>query len=78
MVRSAEELFAIEKMAAQSLGSNKITEALGVVVDNEAVVAEAPLGRGHGAAQHWVITWRGGWFVSLVFAILVSYLSNCQ
>ena len=30
MVRSAEELFAIEKKAAQSLGSKKITEALGV------------------------------------------------
>ena len=30
MVRSAEGLFAIERMAAQSLGSKKITEPLGV------------------------------------------------
>ena len=33
-------------------------------VDTETVVAEAPLGRRHVAAQRWATTRRGGWLVS--------------
>ena len=51
-------------MAAQGLGSKKITDAWSAAVDNEAVVAEASLG----AAQGWATTWCGSWFVSPVLA----------
>ena len=50
-------------------------------VDDEAVVAEAPLGGRDGVAQRWATTWQGGWCVCRVFrvfhAFVVSRLSNC-
>ena len=38
-------------------------DAWSVAVDNEAMVAEAPLDRRRDVAQHWTTTRRGGWFV---------------
>ena len=58
MVLSAQELSAIEKMATTGMGQAGLA-----AVDNEAVVAEAPLGGRDGVAQRWATTWRGGWFV---------------
>ena len=52
VVRSAEELFAIEKMAAQGHRQQEDHRgAWSAAVDNEAVVAEAPLGWRDGVAQ---------------------------
>ena len=71
MVRSAEELFAIDKMAAQSKSIKKIAETLGGASGNDEAVAAAAALRGRdGAAQRWATSRRGRWFVSryLVFS----------
>ena len=71
MVRSAEELFAIDKMAAQGKSIKKVAETLGGASGNDEAVAAAAALRGRdGAAQRWATSRRGRWFVSryLVFS----------
>ena len=58
MVLSAQELFAIEKVATTGMGNKKITTGL-AAVDDEAVLAEAPHGGRDGVAQRWATTWCG-------------------
>ena len=72
MVRSAEELFAIEKMAAAS-------------ENDKAVAAPAELGGRDGVAERWATTWCGRWFVlssvpcsSLDMCVICAFFSWVQ
>ena len=45
-------------------------------IDNEAVVAEAPLGKRDGVAQRWATTWCGGWCVSCFPSCYLSHIAR--
>ena len=58
MVRSAEERFAMERMATRGFGSKKIP------LVSTTLAAEAALGWRRGVAQYWATTSCGGWCAS--------------
>ena len=71
MVRSAEERFAMERMATRCFGAKKIVGGAWCAGgDNEALAAEAALGWRRGVAHYGATTWCGGGSVCLVSRVI--------